>query len=316
MPDPAGDGVLRIAVQIVLPAADRLAARPAVLFCLPGGGMSKRYFDLGGDGDRRFSFAQAMAEHGCITVAIDPPGIGESMRIDDGYRIDPELLATAYEAAVRSTTDALRGGLAGRAPIAELVSIGIGHSMGAMTVVTAQARTGLHEAMIVMGSGPYGLPEHLPPNLGDLAGDPVRARTNIAARMRESGIPPIMDLPPSEASRAMIGRGDPAAREALRAARAPLLTVPGFFVMIPGSWAPEAASITTPLMLVFGDADICKDPRAVPAWFPAANDISLVVLPETGHNHFVHASIGALTRRIAGWIQSLFDGAGDRPGVQ
>jgi hypothetical protein len=169
---------------------------------------------------------------------------------------------------------------------------------------------------MVMGAGPYGLAKHLPPILQDLTGDPARARAEVAARMRDAGLPAYVELRSSEESRAIIGRGDPDARAAIRAARTKLLAVPGFFVMIPQSWAPEAATLAVPVMLVFGDADICTEPRAVPAWFSGTCDITLVVLPETGHNHFAHASIDALTHRVAGWVHSLFDDAGDPPTVQ
>jgi hypothetical protein len=69
-------------------------------------------------------------------------------------------------------------------------------------------------------------------------------------------------------------------------------------------------------MLVFGDADICSEPRGVPVWFPGTHDITLVVLAETGHNHFAHVSIDALARRIAAWVHSLFDDPGNPPAVQ
>jgi pimeloyl-ACP methyl ester carboxylesterase len=314
LPDPAGTGgPYRIGVQVVLPAPERLQTRPAVFFCLPGGGVSKRYFDLGDPDNRRFSFAQAMAERGCITVSIDPPGIGDSERPEDGYLITPDVLSTAYEGAVRAMQGELREGFAGRAPMADFTSIGVGHSMGAMAVTSAQANSALFDALLVMGSGPYGLPEHLPPALRPLAADPSMARAEIAERMRAAGLPAYVELRSSEVSRTMLGSGDPLARVALREARAVLLAVPGFFVMIPGSWAPEAARITVPLMLVFGDSDICSEPREVPKWFASANDIRLVVLAETGHNHFVHASIGLLTRQIAAWINSLFGDADVRP---
>lgn len=311
---PAADGgLVRVAVQVVLPAAERLAASPTVFFCHPGGGMSKRYFDLGDDDDRRFSFAEAMALRGWITVAVDPPGIGENEPIEDGYRVGPDFLTIAFEGVVHAMQRELRAGFAGRAGLDSFVSIGVGHSMGSMVMVSVQARSSPFDAVIVMGAGPYGLAKHLPPILQDLAGHPERARAEIVGRMREAGLPPYVQMRASEQSRAMLGVGDPDGRVAIRAARTTLVAVSGFFVMIPQSWAPEAAALSVPLMLAFGDADICAEPRGVPIWFTGTDHITLVVLPETGHNHFAHASIDALTRRIGAWVPSLFDGAGAPP---
>ena len=53
-----GSGPCSVAADIYLPKHPRAPA--TALFCLPGGGMNRHYFDLGGEGD--FSFAEHLSE--------------------------------------------------------------------------------------------------------------------------------------------------------------------------------------------------------------------------------------------------------------
>jgi len=296
-----------ISVRIVAPSPQGLAAEPAVLFCAPGGGMTRRYYDLGDADDRRFSFAEAMARQGWIVIAFDHLGAGESSPVDDGYLVDPMRITAAHAAAVRTMAERLRGGLDGYPPVPSFRTIGIGHSMGGMVASWVQAHHRLYDAMVILGAGPYGFLAELDQGLHSLANDPYRARGEIVARMKALGLAPSLVLKSNPRSRAIFRGGDPAAVAWMRAARTPILSVVGSFTMIPGGWAPEAAAIDVPLLLMFGDDDICPEPRDVPAWFSACPDISLGILADTGHSHFAFPSIDALTRRVAAWIRSVGD---------
>jgi len=296
-----------LAVRIVAPPSADLAAQPTVLFCAPGGGMTRLYYDLGDTDDRRFSFAEAMARQGWITVAIDHLGAGESSAVEDGYMIDPARITAAHAAAVQIMAERLRAGLDGYPPVPAFRMIGVGHSMGGMVAGWVQAHHRLYEAMVILGSGPYGFIAELDQGLHPLANDPDRARGEIVERMKALGIAPRLVLKSNPRSRAIFRGGDPAAVGWMRAARTPILSVVGSFTMIPKGWAPEAAAIDVPLLLMFGDDDICPEPRAVPGWFSSCPDISLGILADTGHSHFAFPSIDALTRRVAAWIQSVED---------
>jgi pimeloyl-ACP methyl ester carboxylesterase len=91
--------------------------------------------------------------------------------------------------------------------------------------------------------------------------------------------------------------------EALKAARAPLLVTPGLFSMIPGSTVPDCALIEVPLLLAVGDRDIAGPPQQIPASFPRSSDITLRVLPATGHCHFLFDSRRDLFARAAQWCE-------------
>jgi len=77
------------------------------------------------------------------------------------------------------------------------------------------------------------------------------------------------------------------------------------FSMIPGSTAPECAQIDTPLLLGVGDRDIAGPPHEIPASFPASRDLTLLVLPATGHCHFVFDSRHGLFERVASWCEAI-----------
>src|SRR6185312_7250360 len=111
-----------LAATIVEPGGER---NGRVLYCLPGGGMSRRYFDLDAPG---FSMAEHLAAQGFVVVTIDHPGVGESPPPDDPWTLTPDVVADA--AAAVAELDAQLGG----------IPIGVGHSMGGMLTVTVQAR--------------------------------------------------------------------------------------------------------------------------------------------------------------------------------
>src|SRR4030095_13337967 len=74
-----------LAVTVTAPEAARLTDPPLAFFCAPGGGLDRGYFDLRAGVGTRFSFAVQMADRGCITIAIDPLGIGGSTRPARGF---------------------------------------------------------------------------------------------------------------------------------------------------------------------------------------------------------------------------------------
>jgi len=294
-----------ICARIVLPTPSRSRERPIVFFCFPGGALTGAYFDLGEDDDRAYSFAQAMAEAGHVTVAFDHPGVGLSSRPEDGYALHPDLVAAADHAAVSAVMTRLREGLDGAAPLAGALAVGVGHSMGGVILGLMQNRFRPFSAVAILGSGPYGLAEHLPEALKPLTNDPQAARQQIAARLREASIPSYMDLTPTPESQAIFHGGDRRGVAAMKAARTNLIVLPGFFAMIPGSWAPEAASIDVPVLLAYGDRDICADPYATPSFFKGSGDVTLLVLRQTGHSHFIFPAREGLWRRIDQWANSM-----------
>jgi alpha-beta hydrolase superfamily lysophospholipase len=294
---------LAIAADIFLPV--QVAVPPLVLFCLPGGGMNRHYFHLPGEGG--FSFAEHLTAQGFIVVTLDHLGVGDSSRPQDGFALTPDLLARANAHAVEVIRAELRTGLPGQAALPQLRSVGIGHSMGAMLTVMQQAHHGGHAALGVFGFGTRGLSSALSAEELAFAGDPQGARANLVRLARLRGPDPYPLVPRSAQGRELFAgaTADRRGVEALQRARASLLLTAGEFSMIPGSCAPECAAVDTPVLLVFGDRDMAGPPHEAPASYPGSPDVTLLVLPATGHAHFLFPARAQLFERVAQWCRTV-----------
>ena len=301
-----GEGPLSVSADVFLP--ERPCSPPAALFCLPGGALARGYYDLRAEGD--FSFAAHLSARGFIVVSLDPLGVGGSSRPRDGFALTPEVLVRAQALAIDAIRADLRAGRLGAPAMPALVTIGVGHSMGAMLTVMHQAQHGGHVGLALFGFGTQGLAAALSEEERGFAGDPASARANLVRLARRRGADPYPPIGSSAQSRELFA-GESADRrgvEALQRARERLLLTAGLFSMIPGSCAPECARIAAPLLLAVGDRDIAGPPHAIPASFPASADVTLRVLPATGHCHFLFASRRLLFERTASWCEALLRG--------
>jgi acetyl esterase/lipase len=91
--DPAELGEVEMIVRVVAPAAPAEGA--PIFFCVPGMSYGKEYFDLPIDG---YSFARAAAEAGCVVVAVDNVGTGDSERPADAEAVTLAAMAAANAA--------------------------------------------------------------------------------------------------------------------------------------------------------------------------------------------------------------------------
>lgn len=285
--------------------------RPVALVCLPGGGMNRRYYDLqAAGGDDSYSFAAQMSRRGFIVVAVDHPGIGDSDRPEDGYRLTPDVIAEANERAIAQVLDQLKAGslTSDLVALPDLQSILLGHSMGALMTVFQQSGHRHHRAIAVLGFATRGLPEFIPPQARELASDMNAVRQQLVLLARATFVEPYPAVKTS-ARRSDDLYGGAAAESAgvaaLKAAIDRILPVPAFLSMIPGNVLPEAQQIDVPVFIGVGERDMVGPPREIPASFSASRDITLLVLPETGHSHFLFASRHRLFDRLANWAQSI-----------
>jgi pimeloyl-ACP methyl ester carboxylesterase len=298
-----GEGPLSVAADVYLPA--QIPIRPTALYCLPGGAMSRDYFDLQADGD--FSFAAALRARGYIVVTLDPLGIGDSSRPRDGYELTPEVLARANAAAVAAIQGQLvAGDLAGR-PLGAVRAIGVGHSMGAMLTGVQQAHHASYDGLMLFGFGTKGLVVALSEEERRYCGDPAGTRANLVRLARLRSPDPYPPVPRTQQGRDLFAgaTADRRGVEALNRVRAELLLTAGLYSMIPGSVLPECAQIKVPLLLALGDRDMAGPPHEVPASYPGSSDITLLVLSSTGHAHFLFDSRHHLFERAATWCEAI-----------
>jgi alpha-beta hydrolase superfamily lysophospholipase len=300
--------VTTLVADLFVPDPLRLERSPIVLWCLPGGGMSRRYFDLDVAPEYgNYSMARHLARLGFIVVTIDHAGIGESSRPDDGYALTPHVLADVNASAMRSITDRLRRGTLteGLPPLARCASIGVGHSAGAGITVHQQARHRTHGAVALLGYHGKGLPSHLNDDERSYAGDPDGVRREIARLVRARFGDPLPMMARGSSRLLVAAPMSEPVHAALVAARTNLLALAGLSSMIPGSAGPELGAVEVPVFLGLGSLDLTDDAHGVPAQFPASKDVSLFVLEGSGHNHNVAANREQLWDRLAQWARSI-----------
>jgi pimeloyl-ACP methyl ester carboxylesterase len=282
-----------LAAELVLPDG---RAPDTIYVCIPGGGMNRRYFDLPTpDGEAEVSFAKYMAALGHAVVLIDPIGVGESSVPTDPYELHPERAAAANADAVRKIVDGLRSGiLTDTCPAApDMRVIGVAHSYGALLAVLQQAKAPIYDAVCLMGFHTCGLPAQI--NDFDRSLDPVEARANLVALARKRFPMSTIMMSPQPSKRPV---------SAVSATDVIYLTS-SYMMMLPDLAAPDAAAITCPVMLVLGDGDLHANTHATPAAYSGSPDVTLIVLPDTRHNHFVYPSRTYLYGRVARWAASI-----------
>lgn len=279
-----------VAVDIHLP--ERIGPRPVVCCCVPGGGMSRGYFDLQApDASGNYSMARHLVERGFVVVTLDSPGVGESDVPDDGYTLSPEVVADvnarAFDQVLARWPDAYR--------------IGVGHSAGALLTVVQQTRHRTYDALGLFGFG---------------RGGHRQFRLTLEEREQAGGIveltrarfgDPLPGGGSTTTSPFLLGGMDvpPEALEALGRVKSRLLGIVGLTSMIPGSVDAEMAAVDVPVFLALGEHDIAGDPHVIPSCFTGTRDFTLFVLPGTGHNHNVAPDRELLWERFVVWARSI-----------
>jgi alpha-beta hydrolase superfamily lysophospholipase len=300
--DVAPPGCRTLAMEVVAPASFA-AASPVVLFCFPGGGMSRRYFDLTAPG---YSFAEYASERGFVMILADHPGVGDSDVPDDGWTLTPETVARVNAAAVGRMLAALEsGGMAGLPPLRPAAVVGVAHSAGAHVLIHHQAHHPQFDGVILLGWCGRGLPEHLEDDERVLSSAPGELAAHLVAGAKRRHAAPLAVLPRGS-SRLLVASSMPAdVHQALVDARSPLLAVVGYAAMVPGSAGQAAARIDVPVFVGVGEHDIAVDHHAIPAEFPASHDVTLFVLQGAGHNQNVEVGREQLWARMTDWAGDL-----------
>jgi pimeloyl-ACP methyl ester carboxylesterase len=294
--DVAPAGVRELAADVFEP--DGIGDDPIVLCCLPGGGMSRGYFDVQAPPELgNYSMARHLAPRGFVVVTLDPPAVGESDTPDDGYALTPDLVADVNAAAFSRVLQHWPGAR----------PIGVGHSAGALLTVVQQARHRTYRALGLLGFGSGGH-ERFGLSRAELGAgeDPAALRAAIVELTRERFRTPLPRGSTATSEFLLGGMAVPEeVLESLGSVKSCLLAVVGLASMIPGSVAEEMAAVDVPVFLGLGEHDIAGDPHGIPAFFTGSRDVSLFVLPGTGHNHNVAPDREVLWNRLATWARQL-----------
>lgn len=71
--------------------------------------------------------------------------------------------------------------------------------------------------------------------------------------------------------------------------------------LTPGAVAPEAAAVSTPVLVAMGERDVVADPKGEPRAYLSANSVDLYVCPRMAHMHNFAGTRELLWHRIETW---------------
>jgi pimeloyl-ACP methyl ester carboxylesterase len=289
--------------------AEKLNDSPVFWICIPGGGVSREYFDLSVSGaGESYSMARYLARSGDVVLTVDPPGVGGSDIPEDPFLLSPEAVSDVLAVAVASVLTDLKSRLGdgADAPFAPRAIIGLGHSAGALLVAYQQARHHGFDALALLGFSASGLPEILNEQEIRYVGHPqefVEARVDLTRQRFSEPLPPW-------SNNSSAAEPDPAARSgeidaALVSATSRLLALVGMTAIMPGAVQPQLDQIEVPVFLALGERDLAGNFDPIPPQFPNCKDLTLFQLKRSGHSHNIAPTRQELWERLLRWSPSI-----------
>ena len=300
-------GCTRIAIDIFVP--QDLGPRPLLWVCIPGGGISRKYFDLDVAGQEgAFSMARHLAARGDLVVTVDPPGVGGSDAPDDGYTLTPLVVADVLAGAIETLQEALGRDAIGGAELGVVTpraTVGLGHSAGALLVAFQQAHHRSYDVLALLGFSASGLPGVLNEEELGYAGRPKEFAEVVGLLTKARFGDPLPERSTSDARGIEPNAVSTDVDVALAAASARLLALVGMSAIVPGSTQPELDELRVPIFAALGEHDLAGALGALPSQLPACGDLTLFLLDGAGHNHNVAVNRQVLWDRVARWAVSV-----------
>jgi len=275
------------ALSALLYKADPGSKKP-LLFCLPGGGAGRGFFDLAPN----FSFTSLMNGLGFDVLIMDHPGTATNPLPDYHGFLTPRQSADYITWALKTW-------------VHDRDVIGLGHSMGGFIVTLMQARHNCFTALALLGSSAGGLDWGLTEEELLYKNDPdavARDQEKLTLAKFKTAFPKGVGGGPSGKS-ITFGGETPLLTQALRENTCELFAAGGMMSMIAGSFSEEVKAIDIPMFFAFGDHDIGIPPRDVPKDYVNAPSTKLIILENTGHNHMAFSSIYHLATQLGDWAK-------------
>ncbi len=289
-----GAGAPQTATTVYLP--EDLTGRTPVIVAFPGGGYSRRYYDIWWPGVAGYSQARYHAGRGTVFVACDHLGVGDSS-VPDLARLTYEQLAHANHLTTAAVLQRLRSGsLAADVPALDVrPAVGVGQSMGGCLLVVQQATHSTFDGIAVLGFSAIQTVTPTRPGQPSLQvpavprGAPVRALNParsvegwMYAHHWEDEDPALL-----AAARDSLERRAAGDREGWGRFPWVSVTVPtcALTMMSPGCIADEAAAVDVPVVLVAGERDTMPDPQAEPPAYVRSPRVELFILERSAHMH-------------------------------
>lgn len=298
----------RLSASVMLPRGE---PNGIAFVCHPGGGLRKSYYHLQVPGRTGYSMAEFLAERGCVVIAIEHLGTGDSTEPPGAETMSLATMAAGDAAAARALLDLVaRGAVEGQAaPISLRHVVGVGHSMGGGSLCVQQSADQTYDAVAILGF-PVSW-SHRPV----AAGEPPRDRTASATKRLKSmaaqwgpfyrldrGITRsffhLSDVPED-----VIAFDDSLDTQIPTKAAVEGLT--------DGVVSAAAAQITVPVFLGFAKADevpgvLTEVPYVIGReveTYAEAEDVTVFRLAGSGHCHNMAGTREVLWRRLLAWSQ-------------
>lgn len=259
------------------------------LFCLPGGGASAEFFDLSDE----YSFAKKMCSKGYDVLTMDHPGTATNPLPKNHPFLLPwqssDYIAQALQQWLKDED-----------------IIGIGHSMGGMTTTLIQARHRPFKAIGLFGSSAGGLEWGLSEEEKNYIDKPEAFARDLEKLTLAKFGRAFTEIPTGPSGKSITFGGETAElTQRLRDVSCELYAAGGMMSMVRGSFHKEVEAIDVPIFFAFGDHDIGIPPEDAPKDYIKTSSTELIVLRDTGHNHFAFKSIKTLCDKLDYWASNL-----------
>lgn len=277
---------------LFLPEAGALPETPTAIVLLAGGSYDKRYHDAQVPGEEGYSAARHLAALGNIVLLLDHLGVGGSSRLPDQKQATRHVCALAAHTAVEQFFAKLATGTLepSLAPIGDVVRIGGGHSMGGMMTILQQANHRTYDAIMVLGYTAEGVQitmngqrfsaaSVIPDESPDYT---MNDRSALHSSFHWDDVPAHViayDDTLSVETPAQIG---------LDSIRTRIV-------------ADEAAQIDVPVYICLGKNDVSPDYHAEPSYYRSSGDVTLHILPRSGHCQTFASTRHQMWNRMHHW---------------
>jgi pimeloyl-ACP methyl ester carboxylesterase len=315
-----------IAATVHLP--DRIDDGTIVCFGKPGGGYSKGYYTVDLPGAGPGSQAEWHAARGWIFVSVDHLGVGDSSTAHEPARMDLTTLAATAQSAEQQILERLVAGdlASGVGKLSDPLLLGIGQSMGGMMTVIQQGRYHCYDGIGILGYS--AVHTHPPVRPGE---PPIVAPWLPRDTLLDEPMVVVNGPQVAEAQRVTSHGGDVVDQgpnmawgffyddvdtELVRAdvtdfptrngnvppwASGTLPAAVAMSSLTPGVVAPEAAAVTSPVLVAMGERDVCADPKGEPRAYKSATSVDLFICPRMGHMHNFAGTRELFWNRIETW---------------
>jgi alpha-beta hydrolase superfamily lysophospholipase len=278
-----------------------LGENPVSMTLTAGGSYDKRYHHAVIPGHPGYSAAAHLAAQGNVVLLTDHLGTGQSTRLPQQRNATRHIAARANHAAVMQFHERLAAGDLdpGLPPIPDILRLGGGHSMGGMLTILQQAAHQSYDGVMIMG----------------YTADAVHF-TLHGQRLRAADHIPTGDVPDySTNDRAALRQGfhwDDVPDAVIAADDAMAVETPsciGLDSIRAHIVKDEAGRISVPVYICLGERDVSPDPHAEPGYYRSSPDITLHILPRSGHCHTFAGTRRHMWNRMHHWARLLAERA-------